>query len=220
MDMFSLHEQKFYEKNIKRLFDICSSSLALIVFSPILLITGILVRKKLGSPVLFTQIRPGKDGKLFKMYKFRSMTDARDANGDLLPDEVRLTPFGKKLRSTSLDELPELINIFKGDMSVVGPRPLLQSYLPYYTARESLRHTVRPGLTGLAQVSGRNFLNWDARLEKDVQYVENITFLLDMKIIFATIGQIFKHENIAVDTRQVESNFAEERKQKLQEKSS
>lgn len=206
-----------YEKYIKRIFDIFCSGLALIVLSPVLLITALLVRLKLGSPVIFHQDRPGRNEKIFRLYKFRTMTDEKDSKGNLLPDEVRLTPFGKKLRSLSLDELPELWNIFKGDLSVVGPRPLLISYLPYYTERERKRHSVRPGLSGLSQVSGRNFLGWDKRLETDVQYVENISFLLDVKIIVMTVLQLFKHEDVAVDTRQVEPNFAEERRQRMEE---
>lgn len=209
-----MHKQGFYERYIKRPQDFCCALLALIVLSPVLLVTAVLVRCKLGSPVIFKQERPGKGGKIFKLYKFRSMTDEKDEDGNLLPDEVRLTSFGKKLRATSLDELPELINILKGDLSVIGPRPLLVSYLQYYTEREQLRHCVRPGLSGLAQVSGRNFLDWDKRLEKDVEYVENISFWLDVKIILMTIQQVFKHEDIAVDTRQVEPNFAEERRRK------
>lgn len=214
--MKNQHKMGFYEKYVKRLIDIVCSAGALIVLSPILLITAILVRTKLGSPVIFTQDRPGLNGKIFKLYKFRTMTDQKDENGKLLPDHLRLTSFGRKLRSTSLDELPELINILKGDLSLVGPRPLLVSYLPYYTERENLRHSVRPGLSGLAQVSGRNFLGWDKRLAKDVEYVENISFWLDVKIIFMTIKQVFAHEDIAVDTRTVETNFAEERKMKME----
>ena len=156
----------------------------MIVLSPVLLIVAILVRTKLGSPVIFHQKRPGKDEKIFTLCKFRTMTDEKDENGELLPDSVRLTKFGEFLRATSLDELPELWNIFKGDMSIIGPRPLLVSYLPYYTEEEQLRHTVRPGLTGLAQVSGRNFLDWDRRLQKDVEYVRKLSFLMDLKVIF------------------------------------
>ncbi len=189
-----------YEKFIKRPLDMILSTLALIVLSPILLITAVLVRVKLGSPVLFTQERPGKNEKIFKLYKFRTMTDKRDENGKLLPDTDRLTPFGKKLRATSLDELPELFNIAKGDMAIIGPRPLLVSYLPYYRGKEKLRHSVRPGLSGLAQVSGRNFIEWDKRLAKDVEYVEKITFLGDLKIIMMTIRQVLVHDNVAVDT--------------------
>ena len=185
-----------YKHFFKRIFDIVSSLMALVVLSPILLYTGYLVKTRLGSPVLFTQNRPGKDGKIFKMYKFRSMTDERDKNGELLPDTLRLTPFGKKLRSTSLDELPELINIFKGDMSVVGPRPLAVVYLPYYTEEEMHRHDVRPGLTGLAQVNGRNSLSWEEKFAYDLEYVSNISFMGDMKIIFKTIKKVFIREGI------------------------
>ena len=201
-----------YKNYLKRVMDFVLSLLAIIVLSPVLLVVAVLVRTKLGSPVLFKQERPGKDEKIFKLYKFRTMTDEKDENGNLLPDEVRLTKFGKLLRSTSLDELPELFNILKGDMSIVGPRPLLVSYLPYYTERESLRHTVRPGLSGLAQVSGRNYLEWDARLEKDVEYVENMNFAFDVKIIWMTVMQTIKKQDIAVDTNKVEPNFAEERR--------
>lgn len=185
-----------YKTFFKRCFDIVSSGMALIVLSPILLYIGYLVKTRLGSPVLFTQNRPGKDGKIFKMYKFRSMTDERDKNGELLPDTLRLTQFGKKLRSTSLDELPELINIFKGDMSVVGPRPLAVVYLPYYTEEEMHRHDVRPGLTGLAQVNGRNSLSWEEKFAYDLEYVSNISFMGDMKIIFKTIKKVFIREGI------------------------
>ena len=197
-----------YEKFIKRPLDMVLSTLALIVLSPVMLITAVLVRIKLGSPVLFTQERPGRNEKIFKLYKFRTMTDKRDENGKLLPDTDRLTSFGKKLRSTSLDELPELINIAKGDMAIIGPRPLLVSYLPYYRGKEKLRHSVRPGLSGLAQVSGRNFIEWDRRLAKDVEYVEKITFLGDLKIIMMTIRQVLVHDNVAVDTTS-EGNLAE-----------
>ena len=185
-----------YKTFFKRCFDIVSSGMALIVLAPILLYTGYLVKTRLGSPVLFTQNRPGKDGKIFKMYKFRSMTDERNKNGELLPDTLRLTQFGKKLRSTSLDELPELINIFKGDMSVVGPRPLAVVYLPYYTEEEMHRHDVRPGLTGLAQVNGRNSLSWEEKFAYDLEYVSNISFMGDMKIIFKTIKKVFIREGI------------------------
>ena len=175
-----------YERFIKRALDMILSGIAIIILSPILLIVAILVKTKLGSPVIFKQERPGLNERIFKMYKFRSMTDAKDENGELLPDEERLTSFGKKLRSTSLDELPELFNIFKGDMSIVGPRPLMVSYLPLYNEFQKHRHDVRPGLTGLAQISGRNLLSWKERFEKDISYVENISFTLDMKIIFNT----------------------------------
>lgn len=201
-----------YKKYLKRVMDFALSLMAIIVLSPVLLVVAILVRTKLGSPVLFTQERPGKDEKIFKLYKFRTMTDEKDENGKLLPDEVRLTKFGKMLRSTSLDELPELFNILKGDMSIIGPRPLLVEYLPYYTESESLRHTVRPGLSGLAQVCGRNYLEWDKRLAKDVEYVENMSFAFDIKIIWMTVMQTIKKQDIAVDTNKVEPNFAEERR--------
>lgn len=205
-----------YRKYIKRLLDIMISLAALIVLSPILLIVAILVRCKLGSPVIFHQERPGYHEKIFKLCKFRTMTDERDENGELLPDSVRLTKFGKLLRATSLDELPELWNILKGDMSIIGPRPLLISYLPYYTEEERLRHTVRPGLTGLAQVSGRNHLDWDKRFATDVTYVRNLTFAMDVKIFFLTIKKVFVRENIEVDTNQIEGNFAEIRKAKME----
>ncbi len=201
-----------YEKYIKRPQDFLCALLAIIVLSPVMLITAILVRIKLGSPVLFTQDRPGKDGKIFKLYKFRTMTDARDENGVLLPDTVRLTSFGRKLRTTSIDELPELINILKGDMSIIGPRPLLVQYLPYYTEYERHRHDVRPGLSGLAQVNGRNLLKWDQRLLMDVEYVNRITFLGDVAIIFKTVEKVFAKEDIAEDTSIVETYLDEERK--------
>lgn len=204
-----------YERFFKRALDIFCSLMAILVFWWLYVIVAILVRVKLGSPVLFTQDRPGKNEKVFKLYKFRTMTDARDENGKLLPDNVRLTKFGKLLRSTSLDELPEVFNILKGDMSIIGPRPLLVSYLPWYSDREKIRHSVRPGLSGLAQVNGRNFLDWDSRLELDVQYVEKVSFLGDVKIILKTVSKFVKKQDIAVDTNQVEPNFAEERKQKM-----
>lgn len=185
-----------YRKFWKRFFDIVLSALALVVLSPVLLVLAILVRVKLGGPVIFAQERPGKDEKPFRIYKFRTMTDTKDGNGAPLPDAARLTPFGVKLRSTSLDELPELWNIFLGDMSIVGPRPLLMRYLPYYTAEERRRHSVRPGLTGLAQVSGRNFLNWEERFAIDVRYVDELSFALDVKILLRTVARVFEHEDI------------------------
>ena len=203
-----------YQKWLKRLIDIVVSAAGIIVLSPVLLILWILVRVKLGKPAIFTQERPGKDEKIFKLYKFRSMTDERDEKGELLPDEVRLTAFGEKLRGTSLDELPELFNILKGDMSLIGPRPLLVGYLPYYTKREQLRHSVRPGLTGLAQVSGRNFIAWDDRLAKDVEYVENLSLLLDLKILLKTVMVVFKKEDVAVETDSVEGYLWDERKRR------
>lgn len=201
-----------YEKYFKRPLDFCCGLAAVLVFGWLYIIIAVLVRIKLGSPVLFTQDRPGKNEKVFKLYKFRTMTDEKDANGNLLPDEIRLTKFGKMLRATSLDELPEAFNIIKGDMSIIGPRPLLVSYLPWYTEKEKHRHDVRPGLSGLAQVNGRNFIDWDHRLEFDVQYVEKITFLGDIRIIFQTVFKFIKKQDIAVDTNKVEPNFAEERK--------
>lgn len=175
----------------------------------------ILVRSKLGSPIFFQQERPGLHEKIFTMYKFRTMTDKRDAEGNLLPDKDRLTKFGKLLRATSLDELPEFFNILKGDMSFIGPRPLLVSYLPYYTETEALRHTVRPGLTGLAQVSGRNFLDWDRRLAKDVEYVKGLSFQMDLKVLFLTVKVVFDRSDVAEDTSQAEGNFARIRQERL-----
>lgn len=207
-----------YRKWIKRCLDFLLSLCGIIVLSPVLLVLCILVRVKLGSPIFFNQERPGKDEKIFTLHKFRTMTDARDEKGELLPDAVRLTKFGKFLRTTSLDELPELFNILKGDMSVIGPRPLLVSYLPYYTERERLRHSVRPGLTGLAQVSGRNFLDWDKRFQKDVEYVEHLTFGMDMKVLWMTVQTVLGHtEEVAEDTNAAEGNFAEIRKRQLEE---
>lgn len=207
-----------YERYFKRPLDFCCGLAAVLVFGWLYIIIAVLVRIKLGSPVLFTQDRPGKNEKVFKLYKFRTMTDEKDVNGNLLPDEIRLTKFGKMLRATSLDELPEAFNIIKGDMSIIGPRPLLVSYLPWYTEKEKHRHDVRPGLSGLAQVNGRNFIDWDHRLEFDVQYVEKITFLGDIRIIFQTVFKFIKKQDIAVDTNKVEPNFAEERKIKTKMK--
>ena len=207
-----------YKKCIKRVLDFLISGLAVIILSPVLLVVAILVRTKLGSPVIFHQERPGKNEKIFTLCKFRTMTDERDEQGNLLPDSVRLTKFGKFLRATSLDELPELWNIFKGDMSIIGPRPLLVSYLPYYTEKEKLRHSVRPGLTGLAQVSGRNFIDWDRRMAKDVEYVEHLTFGMDMKVLVMTVKTVLGMGNeVAEDTNAVEGNFAEIRKKRLEE---
>ncbi len=205
-----------YKKYIKRAFDIICALAAIIVFSWLYIIVAILVRVKLGSPVLFTQDRPGKDEKIFKLYKFRTMTDKRDENGNLLPDDVRLTKFGRLLRKTSLDELPEAFNILKGDMSVVGPRPLLTEYLPYYTEEERLRHTMRPGLTGLAQVSGRNALTWEEKFAYDIEYVKNPTFWGDIKIIYKTvIKAFFKEEGILVGKQHIVGRLDVER-QKLE----
>ena len=211
-------EEGMYRKCLKRCLDFLLSLCGIIVLSPVLLILGILVRVKLGSPVLFWQERPGKQERIFTLCKFRTMTDEKNAEGKLLPDAVRLTKFGKFLRSTSLDELPELFNILKGDMSIIGPRPLLVSYLPYYTEREKLRHSVRPGLTGLAQVSGRNFIDWDKRLEKDVEYVENLSFRMDLKVLWMTVQTVLGHaEEVAEDTNAVEGNFAQIREKRLAE---
>lgn len=188
-------KQGIYARYIKRILDVLLSGCALVVLSPVLLIVAVLVRTKLGSPVIFCQERPGKDEKVFKMYKFRSMTDARDENGELLPDEVRLTKFGRALRSTSLDELPELWNIFKGDMSIVGPRPLLVEYLPLYNEEQHHRHDVTPGLTGLAQVHGRFNLLWQEKFACDIEYVNHISFRNDLSIVLQTVREIFRKED-------------------------
>ena len=193
------HKAGFYEKYIKRLLDILLSGLALIILSPLLLVTAVLVRVKLGSPVIFCQERPGKNEKIFNLHKFRSMNDACGENGELLPDEERLTSFGKKLRALSIDELPELWDIFCGKMSIVGPRPLLVKYLPLYTEEQRRRHDVRPGLTGWAQVHGRNLTSWEERFAYDVDYVERICFSLDVKIIFMTIRCVLNREGISAE---------------------
>ena len=185
-----------YEKYVKRPLDCVLSMLALVVFSPALLIIAILVRVKLGSPVIFQQERPGLNEKIFCLYKFRTMTDERDGEGNLLPDEVRLTRFGRMLRSTSLDELPELLNIVRGDMSIVGPRPLAVIYLDYYTEEEHKRHSVRPGLTGLAQVNGRNSISWEEKFSYDLQYISRITFVGDLYILWKTVGKVLRRESI------------------------
>ncbi len=196
---------------MKRAFDICAALIALLLLSPLLLLTALLVRIKLGSPVLFSQQRPGQHGRPFKILKFRTMTDRRDEEGNLLLDAERLPPFGRMLRATSLDELPELINVLKGEMSLVGPRPLLMRYLPYYSERENLRHTLRPGITGWAQINGRNCLGWDDRLAMDVWYVEHRSFLLDLTIIFRTVTAVFKREGLVADPRSIMLNLDEER---------
>lgn len=195
-----MHKKGVYEKYIKRPQDMLCALLALIVLSPILFITALLVRVKLGSPVIFKQERPGLNGKIFTLYKFRTMTDERDSEGNLLPDEVRLTKFGKLLRSTSLDELPELLNILFGDIAVIGPRPLLVEYLPRYNAEQRRRHEVRPGLSGLAQVNGMNAISWEDKFKYDVQYVEHVTFLGDWKIILQTVLNVIKRDGINSET--------------------
>ena len=189
-----------YQKYIKRFFDIVLSVVAITLLSPVLIVLAILVRAKLGSPVLFRQKRPGYHGEIFGLMKFRTMTDERDDNGELLPDEVRLTSFGKKLRATSLDELPEFFNILKGDMSFVGPRPLLVQYLPLYNEEQAHRHDVLPGLTGWAQVNGRNAISWEKKFEYDVWYTRNVSFLLDLKIVFMTVGHVLKRDGISSET--------------------
>ncbi len=194
------HKKGIYEQFIKRPQDIVCSSLAIIVLSPVMAVTAVLVKKRLGTPVIFKQQRPGLNGKIFTLYKFRSMTDEKDADGNLMPDDVRLTAFGKKLRATSLDELPELFNILKGDMSIVGPRPLMVKYLPRYNAHQARRHEVRPGFTGLAQVHGRNLISWDEKFDWDVKYVDNVTFAGDWKIIFDTVKVVFNREGISSES--------------------
>lgn len=207
-----------YAKYIKRILDFTLSFMGIVILSPLLAVLAVLVRCKLGSPILFKQERPGRNEKIFTLCKFRTMTDKRDEEGNLLPDSERLPKFGKILRATSLDELPELFNILKGDMSIIGPRPLLVSYLPYYTKEESLRHKVRPGLTGLAQVSGRNFIDWDRRLAKDVEYVNNLSFAMDMRVLLLTVRTVLGHsDEVAEDTNAAEGNFAQIRKKRLEE---
>lgn len=210
--MLEKKNKTFYEKVGKRSLDFLISLFILILFSPILIIVAILVRVKLGSPVLFTQERPGLGEKIFKMYKFRSMSDKKDAEGNLLPDKERLTTFGRRLRSTSLDELPELFNILKGDMSIVGPRPLLKEYLPYYKPEERLRHSVRPGITGLAQVSGRNAINWEEKFNYDIKYCKNVTLLNDLRIIYKTVEVVLLRKNILVGDQHIVGRLDDERK--------
>ena len=206
-------KQGIYERYVKRILDIVCALAALIVFCWLYAILAILVRIKLGSPVLFTQPRPGKDEKIFKLYKFRSMTDARDENGNLLPDEIRLTSFGKALRATSLDELPEAINILRGDMSVIGPRPQLVRDMVFMTPEQRQRHTVRPGLSGLAQTRGRNAISWDGKLATDLEYIQHVTFLGDVKIILDTVKQVFFHqkglEDSDVDEVEITDDFGD-----------
>ena len=191
-----IRKKKGYEKYVKRAMDIFLSLFALVFLSPVLLIVALLVRVKLGSPIVFKQERPGLNEKIFTMYKFRTMTDEKDVNGQLLSDSVRLTSFGKFLRSTSIDELPELLNILKGDMSIIGPRPLLVEYLPLYNETQRKRHDVRPGLSGLAQVNGRNAISWEEKFEYDILYVDNLTFINDCRIIYKTIAKVFVKEGI------------------------
>lgn len=202
------HKAGFYEKFVKRFLDIFLSGMALIILSPILFVTAILVRVQLGSPVIFCQERPGRDEKIFKLHKFRSMSDARDENGNLLPDEIRLGKFGRNLRATSLDELPELWDIFRGKMSIVGPRPLLVEYLPYYTGNERHRHDVRPGLTGLAQINGRNTLTWEQKFAYDLEYVQHISFITDLRILLGTVGKVLNRSGVQVNTQSSEGNLA------------
>ena len=197
----------FYKKHGKRILDLCLAVPALVVLSPVMGITAVLVAVKLGRPVLFTQTRPGYKERIFKMYKFRSMTDDRDGRGELLPDEVRLTPFGRRLRSTSLDELPELFNIIKGDMSLVGPRPLLVQYLPLYNRRQRRRHDVKPGITGLAQINGRNSISWEEKFEYDVRYVETLSFRGDIRILFETVFKVFRREGISSENSATMEDF-------------
>ena len=193
-------EKGLYSKFMKRPMDLFLAVMAAIIISPIFLLVALLVRLKLGSPIFFKQARPGRNEKIFIMYKFRTMTDQRDEQGELLPDSIRLTRFGRMLRSTSLDELPELFNIIKGDMSLVGPRPLLIQYLPLYNERQRLRHSVRPGLSGLAQINGRNAISWEDKFDLDIEYVNHVTFLGDWKIIFLTIKKVFVREGINSET--------------------
>lgn len=205
--MEAVHKAGLYEKYVKRPQDFLCALAALLVLSPVMLVTAILVRMKLGTPVIFSQERPGRNGKIFRLYKFRSMSDARDSEGNLLPDEERLGNFGKKLRATSLDELPELINILRGDMSVVGPRPLLVKYLPRYNAYQARRHEVRPGFTGYAQVHGRNAISWEEKFDYDVKYVDHITFAGDWKIIFQTVAAVFRRDGISSATSATMEEF-------------
>lgn len=206
-DKMKKHKKGFYERFIKRPQDFLCALAALLLLSPVIAVTAVLVRIKLGSPVIFKQERPGLNENVFCLYKFRTMTDAKDQDGNLLSDEIRLTEFGKKLRATSLDELPELFNILKGDMAIVGPRPLLVRYLPRYNDHQARRHEVRPGFTGYAQVNGRNSITWEEKFDKDVYYVDHISFLGDWKIIFQTVGTVLKREGISSDTSATMEEF-------------
>lgn len=203
----TIQQGGIYRRFFKRPMDFILSLTAIIVLSPVMLIVALLVRVNLGSPVIFKQKRPGLNEKIFTMYKFRTMTDERDENGELLPDSVRLTKFGRLLRSTSLDELPELFNILKGEMSIVGPRPLLVRYLPLYNTHQKRRHDVRPGLSGLAQVNGRNAISWEDKFSLDVEYVDNLSFLGDWKIIFLTLKKVFVREGISSETAATMESF-------------
>lgn len=205
--MNKYRKKGFYEKYIKRPQDFFCALFACIVLSPVLLIVAILVKVNIGSPILFAQERPGLHGEIFKLYKFRTMTNEKDENGNLLPDEQRLTSFGKMLRSTSLDELPELIAILTGKMAVCGPRPLLVKYLPLYNEHQARRHEVRPGFTGLAQVNGRNSISWEEKFDLDVEYVDHITFLGDWKIIFKTVLTVLKRDGISSETSETMEEF-------------
>jgi lipopolysaccharide/colanic/teichoic acid biosynthesis glycosyltransferase len=212
-------KQTFYEKYVKRFLDVLLSLSGLILLSPLMLLVALLVGIKLGFPVIFCQERPGKVERIFKLYKFRTMTNEKDDRGELLPDEKRLTAFGRFLRASSLDELPELWNILKGDMSIVGPRPLLVSYLPYYTDEEKRRHSVSPGLTGLAQVNGRNCLSWEKKFAYDLEYINDLSFITDVKIIIKTILKVFIRADIQTDTQKTEGNLAKIRQTSQMENS-
>lgn len=201
------YKRTFYDRYIKRIIDFILSLIAIIILSPVIIVTSILVAIKLGRPVIFKQQRPGLDEKIFTMYKFRSMTDERDENGELLPDEVRLIGFGKKLRATSLDELPELFNILKGDMAIVGPRPLLVSYLPLYNDFQKQRHFVKPGITGYAQINGRNAISWEEKFEFDVEYIKSINFFLDIKIVLLTVKTVLLKEGINSESNATMEDF-------------
>lgn len=205
----------FYRKYLKRLFDILLSLGGIILLSPVMLVIAFLVKIRLGSPVIFIQKRPGKNANIFEMYKFRSMLNAKDGAGNLLSDELRLTKFGKKLRATSLDELPELFNILKGDMSIVGPRPLLIDYLPLYNAEQKQRHDVRPGLTGLAQVKGRNSVSWEEKFKWDIKYVRNISFRLDIHVLFETVKVVLRQDGIQAEGMATMGRFEGDKKEDI-----
>lgn len=207
LKIMKTHKKTLYEKFFKRLLDFFGALLAIIILSPLLLVLLLLVRNKMGKPGVFKQLRPGRDEKIFTLYKFRTMTNKTDENGELLPADIRLTPFGKMFRSTSLDELPELFNILKGDMSFVGPRPLLVEYLPRYNEEQKRRHDVRPGLTGLAQVKGRNSISWEEKFKYDVDYVDNITFIKDLKILYMTFSIVFFRKGINTKGEELMESF-------------